>query len=539
MAWRNSPISIAPPRDRISVDPPGGRAATKRGPLGGVFAGLSFRVRLALVLLLTMASTSAVLFWTYHRQEGRVRAYVATITSDLNTINQLATYQQQLPQKGDPNLALQAYRDRLTAAGLKETVDAASPSGEVVASTDPKRLGKKVKLGKKRRDEQTPFRLSASLPDTNLDPNGQTTYSVEFPIVRDNKVIGYLVLHGVVDEVDQLLHHTDMVRSAWVIITLLTGMFFIAFLAFQFTRPISKLVNATTRVAQGDLTVSLPDSGSDEMGRLARTFNEMVGRLRESRQLQERLNEAEKLSLLGRFAGTVAHEVRNSLNFINLSIDQTRAKHLGVGTARARDIERNLSRVKDEVLRLNDLVNDFLAAGRQSPPELAPCDLRAVIEEAVALVEKQAHAQDISITVDLPPALPHLQADARQMKTCFLNILTNAVQAMPQGGKIHVSASTLSSNGNGNRGRMQLCFADTGPGIPPEDRERIFAPYFSTKATGFGLGLAITRKIVEEHGGRIFAAEASGRGTLMVVELPLDAAPSPEPAGLPQEVVRT
>jgi len=539
MAWRNSPISIAPPRDSISVEPPGGRAATKRGPLGGIFAGLSFRVRLALVLLLTMASTSAVLFWTYHRQEGRVRAYVATITSDLNTINQLATYQQQLPQKGDPNLALQAYRDRLTAAGLKETVDAASPSGEVVASTDPKRLGKKVKLGKKRRDEQTPFRLSASLPDTNLDPNGQTTYSVEFPIVRDNKVIGYLVLHGVVDEVDQLLHHTDMVRSAWVIITLLTGMFFIAFLAFQFTRPISKLVNATTRVAQGDLTVSLPDSGSDEMGRLARTFNEMVGRLRESRQLQERLNEAEKLSLLGRFAGTVAHEVRNSLNFINLSIDQTRAKHLGVGTARARDIERNLSRVKDEVLRLNDLVNDFLAAGRQSPPELAPCDLRAVIEEAVALVEKQAHAQDISITVDLPPALPHLQADARQMKTCFLNILTNAVQAMPQGGKIHVSASTLSSNGNGNRGRMQLCFADTGPGIPPEDRERIFAPYFSTKATGFGLGLAITRKIVEEHGGRIFAAEASGRGTLMVVELPLDAAPSPEPAGLPQEVVRT
>jgi len=538
MAWRNTPVSIVSPPDGASVDPPAGRAATKRGPLGGIFAGLSFRARLALVLLLTMASTSAVLFWTYHRQEGRVKAYVATITSDLNTINQLATYQQQLPQKGDPNLALQAYRDRLTAAGLKETVDAASPSGEVVASTDPKRLGKQVKLGRKRRDEQAPFHLSASLPDTNLDPNGQTTYSVEFPIVRDNKVIGYLVLHGVVDEVDQLLHHTDLVRSAWVIITLLTGMFFIAFLAFQFTRPISKLVNATARVAQGDLTVSLPDSGSDEMGRLARTFNEMVARLRESRQLQERLNEAEKLSLLGRFAGTVAHEVRNSLNFINLSIDQTRAKHLGVGTAGARDIERNLSRVKDEVLRLNDLVNDFLAAGRQSPPELAPCDLRAVVEEAVALVEKQAHTQDISISVDLPPALPHLQADARQMKTCFLNILTNAVQAMPQGGKIHVSASILSSNGN--PGRLQLCFADTGPGIPPEDRERIFAPYFSTKATGFGLGLAITRKFVEEHGGRIFAAEAASRGTLMVVELPLDAAtPSPEPAGLPQEAVRT
>lgn len=515
--------------------------ATETGgkPRRGIFASLSFRARLALVLLLTMASTSAVLFWTYHRQEGRVKAYVATITSDLNTINQLATYQQQLPQKGDPNLALQAYRDRLTAAGLKETVDAASPSGEVVASTDPKRLGKKVRISKKRRDEQTPFRLSASLPDTNLDPNGQTTYSVEFPIVRDNKVIGYLVLHGVVDEVDQLLRHTDVVRSAWIIVTLLTGMIFVVLLAFQFTRPISKLVNATTRVAQGDLTVTLPDTGSDEMGRLARTFNEMVARLRESRQLQERLNEAEKLSLLGRFAGTVAHEVRNSLNFINLSIDQTRAKHLGVGTERARDIERNLARVKDEVGRLNHLVNDFLTAGRQSPPELAPCDVGAVLEEAVALVEKQAHAQGISITADLPPALPRLQADARQMKTCFLNILTNAVQAMPLGGQIRLSASILSSNGSGNAGRVQLCFADTGPGIPPEDRERIFAPYFSTKATGFGLGLAITRKIVEDHGGRIFAAEAT-RGTLMVVELPVEAgAPQLETARTPQEVLRT
>jgi signal transduction histidine kinase len=520
MGRRSDTISILPPHDDAPAVAPAGPPKTQAAARGGVFSSLSFRARLALVMLLTMASTSAVLFWTYHRQEGRVRAYVATITSDLNTINQLATYQQQLPQKGDPNLALQAYRDKLTEAGLKETVDASSPSGEVVASTDPKRLGKKISL-RRRREGQTPFHLSASLPDTNLDPNGQTTYAVQFPVVRDNKVIGYLVLHGVVDEVDDLLRHTDLVRSAWIIVTLLTGMFFVVLVAFQFTRPIGKLVNATSRVAQGDLSVSLPDSGTDEMGRLARTFNEMVARLRESRQLQERLNEAEKLSLLGRFAGTVAHEVRNSLNFINLSIDQIRAKHLGVETARAREIERNLARVKDEVGRLNHLVNDFLAAGRPSPPQLAPCDVGAVVEEAVAIVEKQAHTQDISIVAQLPADLPLLQADAAQMKTCFLNILTNAVQAMPHGGQIRVSAGLLPANGAG--ASLQLRFADTGPGIPPEDRERIFAPYFSTKATGFGLGLAITRKIVEDHRGRIFATDGSARGTVMVVELPVGA----------------
>lgn len=514
MARRMDSISILP-RDASSEAEAAAALAARGGPL----AALSFRARLALVMFLTMASTSAVLFWTYHRQEGRVTAYVATITSDLNTINQLAAYQQQLPQKGDPNLALQAYKDKLSQAGLKETVDAASPSGEVVASTDPKRLGKKVKLKKKPANGKAPFHLSASLPDTNLDPSGQTTYSVEFPIVRDNRVIGYLVLHGVVDEVDQLLRHTDLVRSAWITVTLLTGMFFVVFLAFRFTRPINTLVNATTRVAQGDLDVALPEEGSDEMGRLAHTFNEMVARLRESRQLQQRLNEAEKLSLLGRFAGTVAHEVRNSLNFINLSIDQIRAKHLGMEGSRAREIERNLARVKDEVGRLNRLVNDFLTAGRQTPPELAPCDLRAVIDEAVAIVEKQANTQEISIHINLPRELPRLEADAGQMKTCFLNILTNAVQAMPQGGRIRVSAAFLVPNGEPER--LQIRFADTGPGISPADRERIFAPYFSTKATGFGLGLAITRKIVEEHGGRIFAADGATRGTLMVVELPV------------------
>jgi signal transduction histidine kinase len=488
-----------------------------------LLSGFSFRVRLALVMFLTMACTGGVLFWTYHRQEGRIRAYVVTITSDLNTINQLATYQQQLPQKGDPSLALQAYKDRLSQAGLKETVDAASPTGEVVASTDAKRLGKKIRLKprKQAKDEKAPpFHLSASLPDTTLEPSSQTTYSVEFPIVRDNKVVGYLVLHGVVDEVDQLLRHTDLVRSAWIIVTLVSAMCIVVFLAFRFTRPINTLVAAANQVAQGNLYVTLPEGGSDEMGRLARTFNEMVERLRESRQLQERLNEAEKLSLLGRFAGTVAHEVRNSLNFINLSIDQIRAKHLVSEFSSGREIERNLARVKDEVGRLNHLVSDFLAAGRQAPPQFAPCDLGAVVEEAVAITEKQAQAQGIVINVNLPPDLPVLEADPLQLKTCFVNILTNAVQAMPEGGTIGVFASIVAANGR--PAQLQLRFADTGPGIPPEDRERIFAPYFSTKPTGFGLGLAITRKIVEDHGGHIFPTDAEVRGTVMVVELPVE-----------------
>lgn len=255
------------------------------------------------------------------------------------------------------------------------------------------------------------------------------------------------------------------------------------------------------------------------MGLLARTFNQMAERLRDARELQKRLNEAEKSSLLGHFASTVAHEVRNSLNFLNLSIDQIRAKRWLTDESPGRELRASLANMKDEITRLNRLVNDFLAVGRQTPPQLASCDLKAVVEQAVGLVEKQANAQGIRIANELPEGLPELQADAAQLKTCFLNILTNSVQAMPNGGTIFIGAKLMPVGEGGPR--LQLRFRDTGPGIPEDDREKIFTPYFSTKATGFGLGLAITRKIVEDHGGRVFVARQKVPGAEMVLELPV------------------
>jgi signal transduction histidine kinase len=273
------------------------------------------------------------------------------------------------------------------------------------------------------------------------------------------------------------------------------------------------------QVAEGNLYVSLPEAGPDEIGRLSGTFNQMVVRLRQNRELQERLNEAEKLTLLGRFAAVVAHEVRNSLNFINLAIDQIRAKHIDGDVSGRSELQRNLKNIKEEIGRLNQLVNDFLSVGRQMPPALAPCDLRATMEEAVSLAEKQGRRQNITIGLDWPQATPVFQLDAGQIKTCFLNILSNAVQAMPHGGEIKINARKIA--GGGGVEFLQLRFADTGPGIPPEDREKVFTPFYSTKATGFGLGLAITKKIAEDHGGRVFVTEGEAPGTVVVMELPI------------------
>jgi signal transduction histidine kinase len=491
-----------------------------------LLSNLRFRTRLALVLFLVLAVTSAVLFATYIRQNQRIKAYVAGVTSDLLAISQLT--HATISPKSSRTEALEEYKSALQAAGFA-SIAVASPTGEVVDSTNPRQVGKRIYIKRRRRiTHQSPIEISAEFPVVDVDRAVQEKgYYVEFPIVQGEKVIGYVRVRGFGDQFDSLLRRADMVRSLWILATLLLGVFAVVYLAFLFTKPIDMLVEGARQVAGGNLYISLPVKRRDEIGHLAQTFNQMVEHLRQKRQLQERLSEAEKMSLLGRFAGSIAHEVRNSLNFINLSIDQARAKHAvmtggtGVDSQRAaREVQRNLANVKGEIGRLNHLVNEFLSGGRQNPPDLQPCDVREALNHAITLVEKQAHMQDVNIHVALPPDIPGIKADRRQIGTCFVNVLTNAIQAMPGGGEIAVTGS--SARLNGQQEWVQLTFADTGPGIPPRDREKIFAPFFSTKTTGFGLGLAITRKIVQDHGGSIYVRAGNAPGTIMVIELPLN-----------------
>ncbi len=482
------------------------------------FLNFRFRTRLVLVMFLITACTSAILMLAYIQHNRHIKAYVAGQTSDLLEIIQLT--QASIPAKVDRRQALSQYLSALKGAGLS-SINVLTPSGEVVASTNPRQIGKKVKLRRRRtKVKEGPIQITAQLHDIDTDtPAGQQHYDIRFPIIQGEKVIGYVQVGGEMDEVGAMLNHVYFLWLEWILVTMLAGMIAIIYLAFRFTRPIDHLVEGANQVARGNLYVSIPEGGRDEMGLLARTFNEMAERLRDARELQKRLNEAEKSSLLGHFASTVAHEVRNSLNFLNLSIDQIRSKRWPTEETPGRELRTRLANMKDETTRLNRLVNDFLAFGRQSPPQIAPCDLKATVELAVSVVEKQAKAQDISIVSGLPADLPSLQADAGQLKTCFLNILTNSVQAMPHGGSIHIDVKTMQDGDGG--ARLQLRFRDTGPGIPEQDQEKIFAPYFSTKATGFGLGLAITQKIVEDHGGRVYVSRQNAPGAEMVLELPL------------------
>ncbi|MBO0798614.1 MAG: HAMP domain-containing protein, partial [Blastocatellia bacterium] len=282
----------------------------------------------------------------------------------------------------------------------------------------------------------------------------------------------------------------------------------------RFTRPVTALSQAAQRVTAGDLDFDVPISGPQEINSLSRTFNEMIVGLRRSRDLEEQLQRAERSAVVGRLASGIAHEIRNPLNFINLSIDYLKDKFAPQADDSRSEYTRILTTIKDELARLNRLVSDFLSYGRPAKLKLREVNARTLIEEVKTLVAAQAEQQNVKINIQ--PSLNGdalLEADPELLKTCFSNLMINAVQAMPEGGALNVRLNPDSS-------LVEIEFTDNGPGISSEALEQIFEPYYSTKETGVGLGLPLTKKIIEEHGGEITVRSEPNNGATFRVVLP-------------------
>ena len=394
-------------------------------------------------------------------------------------------------------------------------------------------MGKKIPIKKRHLEtKKDPVRLPAEFPELDPSPsNEQTAFTIQYPLVVGDKVIGYAVIKGESDQVTTLSRLWYRQRLSWILGTMLAALGVVLYLAFLFTKPVDQLVQGARQVAAGNLYVSLPSSGPDEIGRLAQTFNQMVERLRENRALQERLNEAEKLSLLGRFAATVAHEVRNSLNFINLTIDQIRAKHQDGDDRPARDLQRNLVNIKDEISRLNHLVNDVLAAGRQAPPTLVPCDLKATLTEALALVGRQARNQGIQIELDLGAGPTDFPVGFGSDKDLFLE---HPYQCDPgHAGRRPTPHFCSYHQGAQRRGVPRSCILPTpGPAFPLPNERRFLRLFTRPKLPASAWGWPSPRKSLKTTRGRSSSTMEITPGTDLVVQLPFPQPSRPERAAL-------
>ncbi len=327
----------------------------------------------------------------------------------------------------------------------------------------------------------------------------------------DQKVLGLMGIIISLEHIDrEMAAYRDRAVLAAAGGTLLLVFFFLFAVRRTVTRPIKELLKGTRVIASGQLDHRIPIQAQDELGVLARSFNEMTQTLEETRG---QLLQSERLASLGRMGAGIAHEINNPLTGV-LLFASTMIDELEEGDPQ----RENLELIVSETTRCREIIRGLLDFARQSAPQMAPTRIAEVVGRAVRIVRNQASVEHIEIKHSKPEecTVPPLHMDAKQIQQVVLNLLLNAVDAMPDGGQIDISCKQLDAQ------FARLVVSDTGVGIPAEALRHIFEPFFSTKGNnGTGLGLAISWGIVEQHGGRIEVLSTPGQGTTFSVYLPL------------------
>jgi len=297
-------------------------------------------------------------------------------------------------------------------------------------------------------------------------------------------------------------------------------------------RPVKELIAGTRRVADGDLDYRLPVRSADELSDLAAAFNKMTAEVAgvhaeieervqrktaELDQAHRSLLASEKMASIGKLAATVAHEVNNPL-FGILTYARLTLKEVEKGPAGSRaEMVEQLHIIERESKRCGDIMRNLLTFARQAPSHRESNDLNTLVGRALVLVRHQAELLGIDLRSRLDGNLPPVSCDAGQIQQVVLVLLVNATEAMPRGGVLEVATEMDAA-----AGEARIRVRDTGSGIPPEVLAQIFDPFFTTKEDQqrTGLGLAVARSIVEQHGGQIAVESTPGQGTEFVVALP-------------------
>jgi two-component system NtrC family sensor kinase len=306
------------------------------------------------------------------------------------------------------------------------------------------------------------------------------------------------------------------------------------FITSSITNPLRRMVLATQRIAHGDLNHHVEFDFRDEVGQLAKSFNQMTENLkvanenliqwgktlekrveertRELREMQTHLIQSEKLASLGKMAAGVAHEINNPLTSIlintHLMLEKLEKKH---------DFYDNLSLIADETSRCTQIVKGLLEFSRQNPPQKVFTNINELIERTTQLLENQASFQNIRIIKELDEGLPAIKLDKNKVQQVFWNLMLNACDAMPNGGQLLIT-DRLSEDGK----YIEVRFIDNGIGIPKENLNKLFDPFFTTKGSGTGLGLAVSYGIIEQHDGLIEVKSEVGQGTVFTLSFPVE-----------------
>ena len=389
-------------------------------------------------------------------------------------------------------------------------VVAYNPDGSVIATTIS-------------RDSLNEVMSSLNLPDikSSLSQNASLIrdikyqnkpYKVIYRHLKDSEQTNQknqtiLTLMVSTEDIDQ----TKRQSAITIILVAISGLILVtaigSLIAFSITAPVKELVKVTGRVASGDLAVEADVKTRDEIGTLARSFNQMTSELKTSR---DKLVQSERLAVLGQIAAGIAHDIRNPLTSIKMIVQLLKRK------LQDDDSKESLQVVLDEIDRLDIIVNGLLDFARPMELRLRSANVIDTMNEVIRLMEPNLRHRKIEIAKceAITEQIQELMIDTDRMKQVFMNIIHNSMQAMPNGGKITIHFGYDQDNDT-----IQIDISDTGIGMSEEVLKHAYDLFFSAKSNGTGLGLTNVKKIIELHSGDIQISSAENQGTKVTIRL--------------------
>jgi signal transduction histidine kinase len=490
-----------------------------------IFKSLTSRVIVLSVSLLTVGISGFAMLNLQRERSQLVNSARESTELLLQTIERSIYNSMRVGNTEDTQIILEMVGQNQKLLGVRIF----HPHGLVLKSSQPAEVGKPVG-----NDDYQLYVNNRKEGVTDLPGQGQVLRMFK-PIYNDEqchichgskaKVIGVLNINYSLAETSRRMMQVTLLFAVSTIATIAFLSFSISLVMFKFVKnPLNLLVEGMARVEQGDLSVRMEQLAKDEVGRLTNSFNSMIERLDTTKKELDQyhfhqMERADRLASVGEMAAGIAHEIKNPLTGIASAI--TIINEDFVPADPRKEI---LGEVLEQVKRLDKTVNDLLFFGKPTQPEPTYTDVNAALKKTLlfAAQHRGGKARHIEKVLELQDSLPPVYVDQKQIQQVFLNLILNAIQAMQEGGTLTVRSYAATRD---DHQWVGIDIADTGPGIPSQILEKIFTPFFTTKAQGTGLGLAICHKLITQQGGVIRVSSEDGRGTVFTIELPASALP--------------
>ena len=479
------------------------------------FPALNLKAKLIVLVVGLLALTLGAEVWVSLGTQAEIVATTQERVKDLARVIQIGVQELTAVRDTDRD-QLHHYVDNLHTQGLEVSI--ASSENLILNSSNPQLIG--AALRPKQAEWLTPEQLKhpdamVTIPAGKLGLAPETTVYL-IPVEVEDHLLGYVQVVANFGDFAQPLAQSRRRELLFAFAIFAIGLVFAYLLADRYVKPIHAVANAAQNFAARGLEPVPEAHRRDEIGLLTRSFNEMIRQLRRAREREQELNRLERFTALGQLAGGLAHEIKNPLNFISLALDQLRMRYAPQQPNDRETFLHQLAIMKDEMRRLADLVQSFLHYGKPIEIFPAPTDVRRLVDDVVALSESKMKSQGIELIEECNETTPFLKVDAEKLRTCFINVVANAIQAMPEGGTMRIAFRRATADGS-----MMISFSDTGAGIEAGVAGHVFEPFFTTKREGIGLGLFLSKAIVETHGGTIdIGPNTDGHGTTLTFTFP-------------------